>query len=308
MTGFGVYLPQVGFTYDEVLHRAQRCEAVGIESVWLYDHLWGPGMPGRPSFEAWTLATALLARTERLRVGHLVLCNQFRHPLLLAKMAATLDVISGGRLDLGIGSGSIEEEHDRTGLGWGTFAERSERLGESLEILHQAFADGVVDFEGSHYSVSDVQTLPMPVQSPRPPIVVGGAGERFTLPLVARYADVWNVPTYALGELQHKADVLRRLCDEIGRDPATITFSLEAVLALAPDDVALPEVRSLAERRFGTASFGLHDGGLIGTPSRIVGRIHELEAMGFGHMVFFLHDRASDQTLDLLAERVLSEL
>ncbi|HEY6531250.1 MAG TPA: LLM class flavin-dependent oxidoreductase [Acidimicrobiales bacterium] len=308
MTHFGVYVPQMGFSFDDIVHRAQRCEELGIESLWLYDHLWGPGAPALPSFEAWTLATALLARTERLRVGHLVLCNQFRHPLVLAKMAATLDVISGGRLDLGIGSGSIEDEHHRAGLEWGSFAERSGRLAESLEILQQAFADGVVDFEGSHYTVRDVPTLPLPVQSPRPPIIVGGSGEKYTLPLVARYADVWNVPTYALGELQHKADVLRRLCDEIGRDPATITFSLEAVLALAPDEASLPTVQEKAERRFGSPGFGLHEGGLVGTPTKIVDRVHELEAMGFEHIVFFLHDRASDETLDLLAGRVLSEV
>lgn len=308
MTHFGVYVPQMGFGFDDIVHRAQRCEELGIESLWLYDHLWGPGAPALPSFEAWTLATALLARTERLRVGHLVLCNQFRHPLMLAKMAATLDAISGGRLDLGIGSGSIEDEHHRAGMEWGSFAERSGRLAESLEILQQAFADGVVDFEGSHYTVRDVPTLPLPVQSPRPPIIVGGSGEKYTLPLVARYADVWNVPTYALGELQHKADVLRRLCDEIGRDPATITFSLEAVLALAPDDASLPAVQEKAERRFGGPGFGLHDGGLVGTPTKIVDRLHELEAMGFEHIVFFLHDRASDETLELLAGRVLSEV
>jgi alkanesulfonate monooxygenase SsuD/methylene tetrahydromethanopterin reductase-like flavin-dependent oxidoreductase (luciferase family) len=308
MTHFGVYVPQLGFRYDDILHRARRCEELGIGSLWLYDHLSGPGVPTLPSFEAWTLATALLAQTEQLRVGHLVLCNQFRHPALLAKMASTLDAISGGRLDLGIGSGSIEEEHVQAGMEWGTFAERSERLGEALEILHQAFADGMVDFEGRHYTVRGFPALPTPVQQPRPPIIVGGVGEKRTLPLVAKYADVWNVPTYALGELEHKAEVLRSLCDEIGRDPSTITFSVEAVLALSPDDASLPEVRQKAERRFGGAGFGLQQGGLIGTPSKIVDRIHELEAMGFGHIVFFLHDRASDETLELLASRVLSEL
>jgi alkanesulfonate monooxygenase SsuD/methylene tetrahydromethanopterin reductase-like flavin-dependent oxidoreductase (luciferase family) len=306
VTRFGVYVPQIGFGYDDLLHRARRCEELGIESLWLYDHLWGPGLPQQPSLEAWTVATALLAATERLRVGHLVLCNQFRHPLLLAKMAATLDVVSGGRLELGIGSGSIEEEHHQVGLEWGSFAERSGRLGESLQILHQAFADGVVDFEGEHYSVREAPTIPLPVQSPRPPIIVGGVGERYTLPLVARYADVWNVPTYALGQLEEKAGVLRRLCDEIGRDPASITFSLEAVLALAPDEASLPDVQRLAERRFGSPGFGLHDGGLIGTPPMVVERIHELEALGFAHIVLFLHDRASDETLELLAGEVLS--
>ncbi|MDT5091353.1 MAG: hypothetical protein QOH60_716 [Mycobacterium sp.] len=304
----GVYVPQMGFTYDDVLHRALRCEELGIRSVWLYDHLYGPGVPDIPSMEAWTLATALLARTERLRVGHMVLCNQFRHPVVLAKMATTLDQISGGRLELGLGSGSIEDEHARTGLEWGTFAERSAKLGETLEILAQAFAGQRIDFAGSHYTVRDMPIVPGPVQQPRPPIIVGGVGEKYTLPLVARYADVWNVPTYALGELEHKTSVLRSLCDDIGRDPNSIVLSIEAVMALAPDDASLPKVRELAEKRFGIPAFGLHEGGLVGTPSGVVDRLHELMALGFRQIVVFTHDRASDETLELFASTVLPEL
>ncbi len=310
MTGLdiGVYVPQMGFAYSDVLHRARRCEELGIGSLWLYDHLYGPGVPNIASLEAWTLATALLSRTERLRVGHMVLCNQFRHPAVLAKMATTLDQISDGRLELGIGSGSIEDEHLRMGLPWGTFRERSERLGETLEILVQAFANEAIDFAGRHYTVRDMPIVPGPVQRPRPPITVGGVGEKFTLPLVARYADVWNVPTYALGELEHKVDVLRSICADIGRDPATIVLSVEAVMALAPDDAALPRVREFAEKRFGGPGFGLREGGLVGTAPQIVDRIREWQALGFGQVVLFTHDRASDETLDLLASSVISEL
>lgn len=304
----GVYVPQLGFSYAEVLHRAQRCEQLGIGSLWLYDHMYGPGVPNIASLEAWTLATALLANTERLRVGHMVLCNQFRHPAVLAKMATTLDQISDGRLALGLGSGSIEDEHLRMGLPWGTFRERSERLGEALELLTQAFAAESIDFTGKHYTVRNMPIVPGPVQRPRPPIIVGGVGERYTLPLVARYADVWNVPTYALGELEHKVAVLRSLCADIGRDPATIVMSVEAVMALAPDDAALPRVRELAEKRFGGPGFGLHEAGLVGTAPRIVDRLNEWAALGFGQVVLFTHDRASDQTLDLLASAVLAEL
>ncbi|MFN8032716.1 MAG: LLM class flavin-dependent oxidoreductase [Mycobacterium sp.] len=304
----GVYVPQMGFTFADVLHRAQRCEELGIGSLWLYDHMYGPGVPDISSLEAWTLATALLSRTERLRVGHLVLCNQFRHPAVLAKMATTLDQISGGRLELGIGSGSIEDEHHRLGLEWGSFAERSQRLRETLEILVQAFADEWINYRGTHYTVRDMPIKPGPVQRPRPPIVVGGSGEKYTLPLVARYADVWNVPTYALGEMEHKLAVLRALCEEVGRDPSTIVMSVEAVLALAPDDTALPEVRQLAEKRFGGPGFGLHDGGLVGTPQSVVDRLGELHEMGFGQVVLFTHDRASDATLELLAAEVLPQL
>jgi alkanesulfonate monooxygenase SsuD/methylene tetrahydromethanopterin reductase-like flavin-dependent oxidoreductase (luciferase family) len=304
----GVYVPQMGFSFSDVLHRAQRCEELGIGSLWLYDHLYGPGMPNISSLEAWTLATALLSKTDRLRVGHMVLCNQFRHPAVLAKMATTLDQISDGRLALGIGSGSIEDEHVRTGLPWGSFRERSERLGETLEILTQAFANEAIDFEGRHYTVRDMPIVPGPVQRPRPPIVVGGVGEKFTLPLVARYADVWNVPTYALGDLEHKVTVLRTICEDIGRDPAEIVMSVEAVMALAPDQAALARVSEVAERRFGGPGFGLREGGLVGTPSQIVDRIKEWESLGFGQIVLFTHDRASDETLDLLASAVISEL
>jgi alkanesulfonate monooxygenase SsuD/methylene tetrahydromethanopterin reductase-like flavin-dependent oxidoreductase (luciferase family) len=304
----GVYLPQMGFTYDQILHRTLRCEQLGIDSVWLYDHLYGPGAPDYPSMEAWTLATALLSRTDRIRIGHMVLCNQFRHPAVLAKMATTLDQISGGRLQLGIGSGSIEDEHHRVGLDWGTFSERSERLGETLEILQQAFANEVIDFAGKHFTVTDMPIKPGPVQQPRPPIVVGGVGEKYTLPLVARYADVWNVPTYALGELDRKVSVLRRLCDEIGRDPSTIVLSVEAVMALAADDASLPAVRQLAEKRFGIPAFGLKEGGLVGTAPAIVDRLHELVALGFGQIVLFTHDRGSDETLELLASQVIARL
>lgn len=304
----GVYLPQMGFSFGDLLHRARRCDELGIDSLWLYDHLYGPGMPDYPSMEAWTLATALLSRTERLRIGHMVLCNQFRHPVTLAKMATTLDQISGGRLSLGIGSGSIEDEHRRAGLPWGTFAERSEQLGETLKILHQAFADERIDFSGKYFNVTDMPVKPGPVQQPGPPIVVGGVGEKFTLPLVARYADVWNVPTYALNQIETKIAALRSICESIGRDPSTIVLSIEAVMALAPDDSSLEKVRSLAEKRFGGEGFGLYDTNLIGTSGFIVDRLGELVEMGFGQIVLFTHDRCSDQTLDLLASEVIAAL
>ena len=182
------------------------------------------------------------------------------------------------------------------------------RLGETLEILHQAFADERIDFGGTHFTVRGMPIKPGPVQQPRPPIVVGGVGEKYTLPLVARYADVWNVPTYALGELEHKLTVLRLACDEIGRDPASIVLSVEAVMALAPDNASLPKVREFAEKRFGVPAFGLHEGGLIATPPTIVDRLHELQELGFAQIVLFTHDRGSDETLELFASDVMARL
>lgn len=302
---FGIYLPQMAITYDKLLERALAVEALGYDSFWMYDHLTAPGLPDASSLEAWTTAAALLANTTRLRVGHLVMCNNFRHPAVLAKMATTLDHISGGRLELGLGSGSIESEHLEAGLPWGTVRERSERFGEALEIITRMFASPRSTFEGQHYSVHDLANVPGPVQDPRPPIHIGGAGPKLTLPLVARYADAWNVPTYALDRIHELNQTLDEECEKIGRDPASIRRSIESVLVVAPAE-GLDEALTVAHRRFGGPGFGLEAGGFIGTPSEITDRIGELSQSGFSSFVFFTYDRAKDVTLELFAHEVMS--
>jgi F420-dependent oxidoreductase-like protein len=304
---FGVYLPQVSLAYPQMIERARVAEGVGFDSFWLYDHLYSPGQPDRPSLEGWTLATYLLAQTSRIRVGHLVLCNNFRHPALLAKMATTLDVLSGGRLELGIGSGSVPVEHEQSGLPWGRFPERSERLAEALEILTRMFTQPSTTFNGRHYQVADLPNLPGPVQSPRPPLHIGGVGPRRTLPLVARYADVWNIPTYGLAGWQASERRLEAECVTIGRDPATIRRSHEAVLVLAPDQSSLRSARAAAEGRYGGEGWGLDAGGYVGTPSMVADRIAQLVEKGISLFVFFTHDRADPRTLELFAEAVMPE-
>ena len=304
---FGIYIPQIALGFDEILDRALRCERLGYRSYWLFDHLYAPGLPGVPALEGWTLATALLARTSRLRVGHLVLDNNLRHPALVARMAATLDVISGGRLELGIGSGSYEAEHPEGGFPWGTPAERSERLGEGLEVITRMLGGdgGPVSFEGRHYRLAGLPSLPQPVQRPRPPIVVGGVGPKHTLPLVARYADVWNVPTYGLGVWKERVPVLEACCREVGRDPGSIRRSVEAVLVIAPDDASLAEVRARAERRYRGPGWGLEEGGFVGTPAALVDRIGALVDDGVTHFVFFPADRGDGSMVELFAEEVM---
>ena len=305
---FGLYLPQVALSYREILDRALVAEAAGFHSVWFYDHLYSPGQPEHPSFEAWTLAAYVLAQSRRIRVGHLVLCNSFRHPALLGKMASTLDVLSEGRLDLGLGSGSVELEHRQAGIPWGSAAERAERLGEALAILTSMFAGGPTTFAGRHYQVEALANLPVPLQRPRPPIHVGGVGPRRTLPLVAHYADVWNVPTYGLAGWEESDRLLQEECGRIGRDPSTIRRSHEAVLVLAPDQGSLAPARAQAERRFGGRGWGLEAGGFVGTPSMVADRIAGLAEKGVTLFVFLTHDRADPRTLELFAERVMPEL
>src|SRR5204863_10168925 len=173
MADIGVYLPQVGLAWDDLRARVVACDRLGIHSVWFMDHLYPPGLPTVPSFEAWTTAAALAAVTERVRLGHLVLASGFRHPALLAKMAITLDHASGGRLELGIGSGSYADEFRQLGLPHGSAATRAAELAETLAILKRCFVEPNVDFAGEHYRLDGLPNLPRPVQSPHPPIHVG---------------------------------------------------------------------------------------------------------------------------------------
>ena len=301
---FGIYVPQIVSQYQSYLEAALAAEQCGFTSFWMYDHMYTPGAPDHPALEAWTTTTALLANTTTLRVGSLVLCNNFRHPALLAKMASTLDVISNGRLDLGIGSGSVEIEHHQLGLPWPGAKTRAAQLGESLEIITRMFRDDRTTFEGEHYRVDDLPNLPKPVQSPRPLIHIGGTGPKYTLPLVARYADVWNVPTYGLGDWTDLRDQLRAECDRIGRDPDEIKVSLELVLAIAPTEAELADVDAQTRRRYTSAAgFGL-DHAFIGTPSMIADRIHAATELGVHELCFMSSPKTATTAVHQFAEMV----
>jgi alkanesulfonate monooxygenase SsuD/methylene tetrahydromethanopterin reductase-like flavin-dependent oxidoreductase (luciferase family) len=300
---FGIYLPQVGFDYPQLLQRARWVEELDFDSLWLFDHLFFDGPPA-PVFEAWTTATALLSQTTSLRVGHLVLCANFRHPVLLGKMVNTLQAIAPDRFVLGLGSGSTEGEHRMTGLPWGSFGERTQRLAETLEIVTRMTRGLSTRFDGEIYTVDEIPNLPRPQP---PPVVIGGRGER-TLDLVARYADWWNCPTYALGELDALTEILAAACQRVGRDPATVRISTESVLALVPRERDVPDALALAERRFGGPMWGLHDAGLVGTPETVLARLQDAIDLGVRSFVFFLHDRVSQETLKLLADEVVAPL
>ncbi|MEA3527710.1 LLM class flavin-dependent oxidoreductase [Nocardia sp. CDC186] len=304
---FGIYIPQIVADYGTLLDLARTAERTGFGTLWLFDHLYSPGLPDHPALEAWTTATALLAGTTSLRVGALVLCNNFRHPVLLGRMATTLDLISGGRLAFGVGSGSIADEHRKAGLPWGSAAERSERLGEALEIITRMFTGDHTSFEGRHYRVTDIPNSPKPLQRPRPPIHIGGAGPKYTIPLVARYADVWNVPTYGLRDWVALTAALEAECARIDRDPSTIRRSHQAVLAVAPRERGLPELRARVGRRFADEAFGVEEG-YIGTPAMLVDRLGERARQGISSFVFMIGAKQAAATMELFATEVMPQL
>ena len=302
---FGIYIPQLQFNFDDIRARVEKAEELGYRNVWFMDHFYPPFLPDVPSFEAWTLASALAPITSTIRLGHLVLDNAFRHPALVAKMASSLDVISGGRLELGLGTGSYPREHPEYGIHFPGARERTERLEESIDIIKLLFTQERTTFKGRFFELEDAPLLPKGVQSPHPPIWIGGAGPKLTLPLAARKADVWNAPTGAAAVVEEKIDLLKAECAKIGRDPATLQYTLEAVLVIVPTKADLQDALAAANRRYPGPGFGVEDAGYVGTPDMVARRIEEVAKAGVTHFTWFFHDRGRLPSIELFGKEVL---
>lgn len=204
---------------------AKAADAGGFRTLTLMDHylqMEAQAPPTEPMLEGYTALGYLAGITERLQLGLLVTGVTYRHPGLLAKIIATLDVVSGGRAMLGIGAAWYEREHHALGVPYPPMAERFERLEETLRICRQMWSGTVEPFDGKHYQLAETLCVPLPIQQPRPPILIGGSGERKTLRLVAQYADACNLFATGPDELKHKIDVLDGHCRDVGRDPAEI--------------------------------------------------------------------------------------
>ena len=243
---FGIKTAPQQTTYEDILRVWQEADAnPAIEHAWVFDHFipLGPD-PAGPCLEGWTLLAALAARTERLRIGVMVTGNTYRHPAVLANIAAAVDVISGGRLDFGIGAGWNELEHDMYGLELPPPGRRIRMLGEACEVIRRLWTEETASFEGRYYRLREARCEPKPVQKPYPPFVIGGSGEQLTLRVAAQYADIWNFAGGPVETFRHKSAVLDRHCQEIGRDPRSIERSVQ----LRIDDADLAATRELLRR------------------------------------------------------------
>jgi alkanesulfonate monooxygenase SsuD/methylene tetrahydromethanopterin reductase-like flavin-dependent oxidoreductase (luciferase family) len=231
---FGIATAPQQVTYHDVQRVWQEADAIGeIEHAWLFDHLLPiAGDQKGPIFEGWTLLSALAAQTERLRLGLLVTSNRIRPPAMLAKIAATVDIVSGGRLDFGIGAGSrtsipwARREYDANGLPYHDAAYAVGSLAEACTVIRRLWTDDEpFDFDGTYVQLTGAYCNPKPVQRPYPPIMIGGAASA-TLRVVAEHADLWNIPSLDADGLVARSALLDRFCTEIGRDPAEITRSI----------------------------------------------------------------------------------
>jgi F420-dependent oxidoreductase-like protein len=226
---FGIKTSPQHARYEDIARVWREADALPVfEHAWVFDHFMPLGDdPTGPCLEGWTLLAALAAQTERLRIGQMVTGNTYRHPAVLANMAATVDIISGGRLDFGIGAGWNELEHTAYGIPLYTPGERIRRLEEACEVTRLLWTETVANFAGRYYQLKDARCEPKPVQKPYPPFVIGGAGEQLTLGVVARHANIWNFAGGPVETFKHKQAVLDEHCRASGRDPSEIVRSVQ---------------------------------------------------------------------------------
>lgn len=325
---FGLFLPQ-GWRLDLVdvpadrhwpviSDLAARADAGRWESVWVYDHMHtSPLTSSEATHEAWSLMSALGAVTSRLRLGQMCTCLGYRNPALLAKIAATVDHISDGRVEMGIGAGWYEHEWRAYGYGFPSAGERLEMLDEGVRIMREAWARGVVSLEGEHYRVDGAIVQPQPLQPGGIPVWIAGGGERKTLRIAARYADYTNFDGTPDG-FAHKAEVLRGHCADLGRDPSEITMTANYNVAIGETEkeVAdrLASLRDRMARHVGADEADRQLGayrGLpgVGTPEQIVEKLIALRDLGMDYGIFYFPEIATDTSgLELFEREVVPAL
>jgi alkanesulfonate monooxygenase SsuD/methylene tetrahydromethanopterin reductase-like flavin-dependent oxidoreductase (luciferase family) len=297
---YGVFLPLVGLEWTQLRERVLEIEALGYGSVWLDDHFWFPGAPDRDHLEVWTVLSALAAVTHRIALGPLVLAQSFRSPGLLGKMSASLSQVAGGRLQLGLGAGWMEEEYRAYGYELPPPRERVDQLGEAVEILRRLWRDERATYAGRHHRISDAPCRPKPLSLP---LLLGGSGDRL-LALAARHADGWNSPNPAWRDLAAKRERLHRLCESNGRDPHTIAVSEQVIVVVGATE--RDAARELEHARRALAGFAQFDGDVhVGTPEKVAEALRERIALGVDAFMVMFGDHGSREQIALFADRVL---
>jgi F420-dependent oxidoreductase-like protein len=301
-----VFVPQAGFDYPTLRERALLAESLGFSGVWTVDHMWARGAADVPFLDGWTVVSALAEATSRLRLGVLVTCNSYRNPGILAKIVATSDHISGGRIELGIGAGWMEEEYAAYGFPFPPVRTRLSQLEESLEIITRLFSRPRTSYRGDHYRFDDAPFEPKPRQRPLP-ITIGGAGPNVLMRLVARYAHRWNCPMPAASRLEEHLIALSRHCEKIGRDPGEVTVSEQIAVVVGQDDADLAKQVEVAQQRIG-GFVDLETMAICGTPDTVVDRLSAKIRNGVNDFAVLFGDLGTPRSLQLFADRVAPHL
>ena len=305
---FGIQTGPQHVTWPELVNIWQVADSLKFDTAWTFDHFF-PIMsdPKGSQLEGWVTLTALAEKTRHVRVGTLVTGITYREPAVLAKMGATLDVITGGRLEMGLGAAWFQQEHEALGIPFPPVAERIKRLGEACEVILRMWTEDAATWDGHYYQIKEAYCNPKPVQKPHPPILIGGGGEQLTLKMVARYANEWN----AFGSpdiFRHKIEVLQRHCEAIGRDPNTIEKSVSMPPVLSKDrsklDAMLADMASRRAMTIEDAKAAM----LWGTPDEAIRKIEAYRDIGVSHIILSLRAPYDPAQLELFVREVLPAL
>jgi F420-dependent oxidoreductase-like protein len=309
---------QEGLTWPRWQRIADTVEALGFESLWRSDHLFSLyDVPSRPGLDTWASLTALAMMTRRLRFGPLVCPITFRHPSVLAREAAAVDVLSGGRLELGLGAGWHDREHQAFGIPYPRPGERIRRLDEGIQVIRALWGEGPAHFEGRFYRLDGAVGWPKPAQTPRIPLVIGGRGPR-VLEVAARYADEWNCAgSRPPDDVRARTETLLAACRRVGRDAREIRHSwMGAFLVGDTSSVLERRARKIQEYlppRAATPASKLPEvlraeGWLVGSPAEIVAQMRALATEGIERFMLQLYDQEDMEALHTLAEQVIPRL
>lgn len=304
---FGLFQPQVGLSFSILKERALAAEEYGFHSIWLPDHMWVRGLPQLDYLESWTVLSGLAGATTKIRLGGLVFCNSYRNPAFFAKMAATLDNVSNGRLELGLGAGWMDEEYKAYGYEFPSGGVRANQLREGVEIIKKMFTEERTSYAGKYYTVTDAPNNPKPVQKPHPPITIGAVAEQKMLKLVAEHADGWNCPAAASHRVEKKWQVIVDYCKGFGRNPDEIKISEQVVGVLGKDQADFERKWPMAKQTLGRLA-DLDKTALRGDPAGFIEGVKEKNRKGVTLFTMVLSDVAQDDflaTLKLFAKEVL---
>lgn len=301
---FGVTVPQIKRTFEESRSAAREFEAMGYDSIWVCDHLYGPQSPTIPILEAWSLVAALAASTERVEIGTLVTPAGMRNPAQLGKVIATIDNIAGGRIIPGLGAGWMPREFTDFGVPFLATGDRLRQLRETVTLLKRMWSEPEVTMEGRFVQAHNLVCEPKPPRMP--PLLIGGAGEKVTLKIAAKEAAIWNNLAGHQSALAHKIDVLKEHCVTVGRPIEEITISQQCLVTIAPDDASAGPMLESAKKIFG-GHMGDPTGPLAiaGSPARVREQIQKHIDLGCTMFVMEFFGRDTKEAGRLFADTVM---
>ena len=301
---FGVTIPQIKRTWDEAKSASREFEAMGYDSLWVCDHLYGPQSPQIPILEAWSLISAVAAVTEKVEVGTLVTPVGMRNAAHLGKVIATVDNIAGGRIIPGLGAGWMPREFTDFGMPFLATGGRMGQLRETVELLKAMWSEPSVTYEGKYVQATNLVCEPKPVRTP--PLLIGGSGEKVTMKLAAQHAAIWNHQAARQSELPRKVEVLKRHCEAIGRDPDDIVISQQCLVTIAPDEASAGPMVETAKKIFG-GHMGDPTGPLAiaGSPQRVREQIQKHIDLGCTMFQIEFFGRDTKEPAKLFADTVM---